>query len=164
MATPEQLIDGINGIFGKQAPGQRGFHAKGIVLTGTFHPDSAGASVTIAPHFQKTDSRITVRFSNFAGITNIPDTDPNATPRGMAIRFHLADGSETDIVAHSANGFPVPNVDQLLKFFIALGTSGPGTAKPTPIEVFLGANPVAKHFVESQDPPPVSYATLAYFG
>jgi catalase len=164
MATPEQLIDSMNGVFGKQAPDARAVHAKGIVLSGTFKPGEAAPSVTRAPHLQKDGSRVTVRFSNFAGLLNIPDADAGSTPRGMATRFHLADGSETDIAAHSFNGFPTPTADGLRDFLIALAASGPNAPKPTPIEVFLGANPAAKHFVETQNPPPVSYATLSYFG
>jgi len=164
MATPEQIIDSINGVFGKQAPDARAVHAKGVVLSGTFKPSEAASSVTNAPHLQKDGSRITVRFSNFAGLLNIPDTDAGATPRGMATRFHLADGSETDIVAHSFNGFPTSTADGLRDFLIALAASGPNAPKPTPLEVFLGANPRAKNFVETQDPPPVGYGTLSYFG
>jgi len=47
---------------------------------------------------------------------------------------------------------------------VALKNSGPGAAKPTPLEIFLGSHPTAKKFLESQLPPPVSYATLSYFG
>lgn len=35
---------------------------------------------------------------------------------------------------------------------------------PTPAEQYLAAHPVAKTFLETQKPPPVSYATLSYFG
>jgi catalase len=164
MATPEQIIDAMNGVFGKQAPDARAAHAKGIVLTGIFKPTDSASSVTIAPHLQKGTTRITVRFSNFAGLLNIPDTDAGATPRGMAIRFHLPDGSETDIAAHSFNGFPTPTADGLRDFLIALAASGPSAAKPTPIEVFLGSHPSAKHFVETLDPPSASWATVSYFG
>jgi catalase len=164
MATPEQIIDAMNGVFGKQAPDSRAVHAKGIVLTGTFKPADSASTVTTAPHLQKANTRITVRFSNFAGLLNIPDTDAGATPRGMAIRFHLADGSETDIAAHSFNGFPTPTADGLREFLIALAASGPSAAKPTPIEVFLGSHPSAKNFVETLDPPSASWATVSYFG
>ncbi len=36
-STPAQLVDAINGVFGKQTYG-RAVHAKGIVLAGTFDP------------------------------------------------------------------------------------------------------------------------------
>src|SRR2546427_7967099 len=44
---------------------------------------------------------VTVRFSDASGVPNIPDTDPGAVPRGIAIRFALSGGAFTDIVAVS---------------------------------------------------------------
>jgi catalase len=164
LATSEQLVDALNDVFGKQPPGGRAAHAKGIVLTGTFKPADSASSVTVAPHLQKASAPITVRFSNTAGIMTIPDTEGLATPRGMAIRFHLPDGSETDLATHSYNGFPVANADDFRDLFVALKNSGPNAAKPTPLEVFLGSHPAAAKFLTSQPPPPVSYATLSYFG
>jgi catalase len=51
-----------------------------------------------------------------------------------------------------------------MDLLIALGSSGSGTAKPTPLDLFLSAHPIAKKFLESQIPPPVSYATVSSFG
>jgi catalase len=164
LVTPEQLVDALNDVFGKQPPGGRAVHAKGIVLTGTFTPAESASSVTLAPHLQQTGVPITVRFSNTAGVMTIPDTDGLATPRGVAIRFHLPGGSETDLAAHSYNGFPVANAGDFRDLFVALKNSGPTAAKPTPLEVFLSSHPAAATFLTSQPPPPVSYATLSYFG
>lgn len=82
----------------------------------------------------------------------------------MAIRFRLPDESDTDIVAHSYNGFPTATVDEFRDLLIALGSSGPTAAKPTPLDVFVGAHPIAEKFLESQLPPTVSYVTVSYFG
>ena len=82
----------------------------------------------------------------------------------MAIKFHLPDGSETDIVAHSFNGFPVATADEFREMLIALSSSGPGGKKPAPLDEFLSSHPRAKTFLETQIPPPVSYATVSYFG
>lgn len=116
-----------------------------------------------APHFQKAVP-LTVRFSDFAGIPTIADTDALANPRGLALKFHLPDGTETDLVTHSFNGFPTATADEFRQLTLALATSGPDAAKPTPAERYLAAHPIAKAFLESQQPPPVSYATLTYFG
>jgi catalase len=164
MPTAEQLVDALNGVFGEQQPGARAVHAKGFVVQGLFRPSGSASSVSKAPHLQQASVPITVRFSNFAGIPTIPDTHELATPRGMAIRFRLADGSDTDIVAHSYNGFPSATIDEFRDFATALGSSGADAAKPTPIEVFLSTHPIAKKFLESQSPPPASYATVSYFG
>ena len=161
-STPAELVDALNLLFGKQVNG-RAVHAKGIVLTGRFSPTTEGAKLSKAPHFS-TAVPVTARFSNFSGKTDVADADPLASPRGLSLRFHLPDGSETDLVTHSFNGFPVATADQFREFLIALATSGPDARKPTPADLYFSAHPIAKAFVESQAPPPASYATLAYFG
>ena len=85
-------------------------------------------------------------------------------PRGMAIKFALPDGSKTDIVALSFNGFPVATAEEFRDFLLAIAASGPDAPKPNAIEKFLGSHPAAKAFVEAPKPPPVSFATVAYFG
>ncbi|MEX3947790.1 catalase family peroxidase [Paraburkholderia sp. EG287B] len=161
-STPVQLVDALNGVFGKH-PDARAVHAKGIVLEGTFTPSAAAPGVSKAPHFQ-TAVPVVVRFSNFAGIPDIADDHPLASPRGMAIKFKLPDGSDTDIVAHSFNGFPSATADDFRDLLIALGTSGPNTPKPTPLDAYLGSHPVAKAFLTARKPFPRSYASLPYFG
>jgi catalase len=163
-ATPGQFVDAFNAVFGKQRPGVRANHAKGVDLEGVFRPSASASTVTKAPHLQKASVPITVRFSNFGGNPTVSDADGLASPRGMSIRFRLPDGSDTDIVAHSFNGFPVATADELREFLLALAASGPGVAKPTPLDHFLGAHPITKTFLESQIPPPVSYGTVSYYG
>ena len=162
-STPTQLVDALNLVFGKQTD-NRAVHAKGIVLHGRFIPSSKAAELSQAPHFQKDAVPLTVRFSNFAGVPTVPDNDGLANPRGLALKFQLPDGTVTDLVTHSFNGFPAPTADDFRQFLIALGTSGPGVTHPTPADTYLAAHPVAKTFLETQKLPPVSYATLPYFG
>ena len=161
-STPAQLVDALNGAFGRQ-PDARAIHAKGVVLEGEFTPSKAAASISKAPHMQGTVVPITVRFSNFAGIPTQPDNDPGANPRGFAVKFHLPDGGQSDILAISFNGFPSHTADDFRDLLIALGTSGPGAAKPTPLDTFLGSHPAAKAFLSAPKPSPVSFATTPYF-
>lgn len=163
-STPVQLVDALNGVFGVH-PGARAVHAKGVVLEGTFKASSSAASISKAAHLQKNVSvPVTVRFSDFAGVPNIPDADGHASPHGLAIKFTLPDGSPTDIVAHSFNGFPSATPDDFRDLLIALGQSGPNAAKPTPLDTYLGSHPIAKAFLTAPKPAPVSYGTLPYFG
>lgn len=162
-ATPEQLVDALNGVFGKH-PGARAVHAKGILLQGEFKPSPAAASLSIAPHFQGTAIPVVVRFSNFAGIPDLPDTHPLASPHGVAVKFRIPGGQETDIVAHSFNGFPVANSDDFRDLLVALAASGNDAPKPTPLDNFLNSHAAAKVFLETPKPPPVSYASLPYYG
>ena len=159
----EQLVDAFNGVFGVH-PGMRANHPKGIVLEGTFTPAASAASVSKAAHLQKKKAPIpvTVRFSAGSGQPTVPDT--NQMPRGMAVKFSLPDGSKTDLVVLSFNGFPVATAEEFRDFLLAVAASGPDAPKPTAIEKFLAAHPAAKNFVESPKPQPVSYATLPYFG
>lgn len=163
-STPEQLVNALNGVFGKQQLGVRAVHAKGINLKGEFRPSNSAAEVSKAPHLQQISVPITVRFSDFTGFPSIADTNKLASPRGMAIKFHLQDGSDTDLIAHSFNGFPAATADEFRELLVAMVSSGPGVAQPTPLDAFLVAHPAAKRFLESQIPPPRSYATVSYFG
>jgi catalase len=89
---------------------------------------------------------VTVRFSNFTGLTELPDNDPQSNPRGMAIRFQAPGGPATDIVADSYNGFPTSTVEELAAFLRALAASGPTTPDPKPIAKFLEGHPAAARF------------------
>ncbi|QYE36945.1 catalase family peroxidase [Polymorphobacter sp. PAMC 29334] len=158
---PAKLVSDLHSAFGEHQA--RAVHAKGIVLTGNFTPDAGARSLSKAAIFTRPIA-VTVRFSDFTGIPNIPDADPNASPRGMAIKFGPADDATIDIVAHGFNGFPVKTAAEFGELFHAVGTSGPGVAKPTPLDRFLGTHPIAATFLTTQKPAPESYATNAYFG
>jgi catalase len=106
---------------------------------------------------------ITVRFSDFAGVPTIPDTDPNASPRGMAVKFHLPDGTNSDLVMHSYNGFPTATAEEFRDLLVALAASGKDAPKPTPLEKFFETHPIAKTFLTAEKPAPVSYASLPYY-
>ena len=64
----------------------------------------------------------------------------------------------------SYNGFPVATAEEFRDFLLAIAASGADAPKPTAFDNFLSAHPTAKAFVEAPKPPPVSYATLPYFG
>ena len=145
-------------------PGLRPAHAKGTLLTGTFIPTAEAAKLTRAPHAASASTPVTVRFSNATGIPVIPDNNPNANPKGLAIRFHLAERVHTDIISHSADGFPTRTGQEFLEFLRAAASSGPSTPSPTPIEQFLGTHPAALAFVKTPKPFPASFAHEAYFG
>jgi catalase len=102
------------------------------------------------------------RFDFLIPQPTIPDGDPNASPRGLGIKFHLPGGVDSDIVAHSYNGFPVGTAEEFLGFLQALAASGPTVPKPTPIEAFLGTRPRALAFATTPKSTPVSFATESY--
>ncbi|HJT20794.1 MAG TPA: catalase family peroxidase [Nitrospira sp.] len=159
----EQLVDAFNKVFGVH-PGIRSNHAKGVVLEGIFTPSASAVSLSKAAHLQKrkTSVPVTVRFSAGGGVPTVPDT--NEMPRGIAIKFALPDGTKTDLVLLSFNGFPVTTAEEFRDFLLAIAASGTDAPKPTELDTFLGSHPAAKAFVETPKPPPASYATLPYFG
>ena len=101
------LLAQLDAIFGLH-PGFRPAHAKGAMLSGTFAPSPEARSLTRAPHVTRESTPVTVRFSDGTGLPLIPDNLPDANPRGLAIRFHLADRVHTDIVSHSTGRILIP--------------------------------------------------------
>ena len=80
----------------------------------------------------------------------------------------LAEHSHTDIVSHSADGFPTRTGDEFLEFLRALAASDlskpSDPAHPSPLEIFLGGHPAALVFVQLPKPAPSSFARESYFG
>jgi catalase len=145
-------------------PGFRPAHAKGILLTGEFKPSPEAAGLTRAPHVQRASTPVTVRFSDFAGIPTVADNDgQNASPRGFAVRFHLAEHVHTDIVAHSVDSFLVRTADEFLEFMNALISTDPSGPHPNAIEQFFGKHPAALAFVQMPKPIPTSFARESFF-
>jgi len=163
LALSSDLLQQFETIFG-QHPGFRPAHAKGTLLSGTFTPSPDAASLTRASHAVRSSTPVTVRFSNSTGLPLVPDNDPNASPHGLAIRFHLAEHSHTDIVSHSTDGFPTRTGQEFLEFLRAVAATTPSSPHPSPIEAFLGAHPAALAFVQSPKPNPSSFARESYFG
>ncbi len=162
VALAQSLIDQLDTIFG-QHPGFRPAHAKGIMLSGVFTPSKDASSLTRAPHVNRASTPVTVRFSNSTGLPLIPDSDPNANPRGFAVRFHLGEHVHTDIVAHSTDGFPTRTGQEFLEFLRALAASPDPSAANAPIRSFLGSHPKALAFVQTPKPAPSSFARETYF-
>lgn len=163
LALSEELLKQFETIFGDH-PGFRPAHAKGVLLSGTFTPSPAAATLTRAPHMVRQSTPVTLRFSNSTGLPLVPDNNPNANPRGLAIRFHLAEHVHTDIISHSTDGFPARTGQDFLEFLRALASSDPSKPSPSPIEIFLGNHPKALAFVQTPKPFPSSFARESYFG
>jgi catalase len=162
VALANDLLQQFDQLFGLH-PGFRAAHAKGTLLTGTFTPSAGAKALSRAPHIMRDHTPVTVRFSNSTGLPEIPDSAPEANPRGMAIRFDLAEHVHTDIVSHSTDGFPTRDGAEFLAFLKAVAASGPDVPSPKPVEVFLGSHPAALAFVQAPKPFPSSFACDTYF-
>jgi catalase len=162
LALSDNILKQFETIFGLH-PGFRPAHAKGLLLSGSFTPAPSAPDLTRAAHLSH-PVPVFVRFSNSTGVPLIPDTDPNASPRGIAIRFQLAEHVHTDIVAHSTDGFPTHTGDEFLEFLRAIAASDPGNLKGSPLEAYLGSRPAALAFIQAPKPNPSSFARETYFG
>jgi catalase len=161
LALAEQLLDALDTLSGLHA-GHRPAHAKGLMCSGTFTPSAEAQKLTRAPHASRPSTPVTVRYSDSTGVPTIPDNDPKSSgPRGIAVRFHLADHAHTDIVAHSTNGFPVRTGEDFVGFLRAVAAAGGG--KSQALDTFLASHPSARRFVEAAKPIPTSFAREAFY-
>jgi catalase len=135
-----QVVDAMNKVFGAH-PGFRAIHAKGVVVEGSFRGAPDAAALSRAVLFDGRTIPVTVRFSDSTGVPAIPDGSPDANPHGMAIKYHLPDGSETDMVINSLKFFPVSTAADLRDLFIAIAASPPDAPKPTKFDQFLASHP-----------------------
>ncbi len=159
---PAQLVDTLNALYGQHA-GARAAHAKGVTFEGQFKPSRAAPSISKAPHLRG-PVPVVVRFSAFSGVPSIADNDGQAGPRGLAIKFKLPNCNETDIVAHTLNGFPSATATDFHELLTAMVKSAGNVARPTPLDTYLDGHPVTKAMLSVRERVPASYGTVPYFG
>lgn len=159
MDVAKGIVAAFDAIFAGPHAGMRAVHGQGVFCEGSFTASASAKSLSRAHHFQGTTVPVVVRFSNFASIPARVDGDPSSSPRGMAIKFILPDGEDTDIVAHSYNGFPVSTPEDFLIFLKAVGAKDPGV-----LASFLATHAAAKAFIDAPKPAPLSFATEAFYG
>jgi catalase len=80
-------------------------------------------SLSRAAVFNGVTVPVTVRFSDSTGIPNIPDGSKPANPHGMAIKFHLPDGRDTDMVINSLKFFPVATGEAFRDMLLAVAAT-----------------------------------------
>ena len=159
--TARKSIAGFDKAFKGPYPGERAIHAKGVLAEGIFQPSPEAVALSRAIHFQK-QTPVIVRFSSFTGLPAVRDADAESNPVGLAIKFRLPDGNETDIVAHSYNGFPAATPADFIGY---LGFLGDGARSDRPaLESFLKTHPAARAFMSRPRLAPTSYASERYFG
>lgn len=154
-----QIVDLFNKIYGSH-PGFRANHAKGIVVEGHFTASKDAANLSRAVLFNGSTIPVTVRFSDGGGLPNVPDAE---NPHGMAIKYHLPSGADTDMVIVSYKSFPVGTGEEFRDLLLAVSESGPDAPKPTKLDQFVAAHPsVVK--ANATVATPASYADENYFG
>ncbi|MEI9915704.1 MAG: catalase [Methylovirgula sp.] len=139
-SLPEQVVNALNKVWGVH-PGFRANHAKGIVGQGTFKASPEAAGLSKAAIFSGDTIPVTIRFSDSGGLPNVPDGSKLAVPHGLAIKFHLKDGSETDIVINSLKFFPVATGEDFRDLLLAIAASPPNAPQPTKLALFVKTHP-----------------------
>jgi catalase len=155
---PDQLVDALNGVFGKH-PGDRAAHTKGICLTGQFTPAPDAPGLSKAPQFAK-QVPITARFSLGGGNPQAADND-QGNVRGLAVRFDNGNGAISDLVMISAPVFFVQTPALFAELLTTIASKDQDKLK-----AFFEAHPEStrqKAWLTSH-PVPASYAGVAYFG
>ena len=158
----QQLVDAMNKVWGVH-PRFRANHAKGIVTEGAFKASPEAAGLSRAMLFNGTMIPATVRFSDATGIPNVLDGGAAANPHGMAIKFHLPDGSDTDMVINSFKFFPVATGEDFRDLLLALAASPPDASKPTKFEQFAASHPSVPAAFATVGTPD-SFADEEYYG
>jgi catalase len=104
------IIDNLPG----PVPGKRPVHTIGVGVKGKFVASDVARTYCIAEHFNGEPVDVSVRFSN--GLGGLEQHDGWSDVRGMATRFHLCDGSASDLIATTLGEFFVRNVDEFFEF------------------------------------------------
>jgi catalase len=133
------------------------------VVEGTFKASSQAAALSKALLFNGNTISVTMRFSDATGMPNVPDGSRPANPHGMAIKFHLPDGSDTDMVLNSLKFFPMSNAADFRDLLLAVAASPPDADKPTKLEQFMANHPTAPAAFATATTPN-SFADEEYYG
>ncbi len=150
-----QLVDALQAGAAPR-PEVRLNQARGVLLQGRFIAANAAARLTTAVHMQGNAVPVPVRFSSSTGMPDVAENDARTNPRGLAMRFFLPDGSKTDLVCHSIDGFPARSPEEFLRFLQAASRR---TIAPDTFELYLQKNPAATIVTASIPSTPRSFAT-----
>lgn len=138
--TPQKMMDTAQAN-GKQQPGFRRAHSKGVCFAGTFAPAPEAARLSIARAFAQPSIAVIGRFSTPGNNPYAPD---NTAPpvRGMAVQLKTDDGQEWRIAMNSFPFFPAAT-PQAFQAMNEAGKPDPATGKPDPdkMKAVLASHP-----------------------
>lgn len=157
-----QIVDALNKIYGSH-PGFRANHAKGVVVEGSFKASAGAARLSKSPLFSGGSIPVTVRFSDSGGLPTVADGAGGANPHGMAIKYHLPGGNDTDMVINSLKFFPVATGEDFRDLLLAIAASPADAPKPTKMDQFIAAHPSVPKALGTVATPD-SFADEEYYG
>ena len=160
--NPAQLVDALEGVFGKHAARRSG--AKGVCASGFFVGTPEGRGLTSSAIFSGQEIPVIARFSVGGGNPKAPDK--GKTVRGLALKFNGPGGEIWETSNISAPVFFVNSPANFVKFLEARRPD-PATGRPDPAKVkaFNDSHPDSKPQIEwlAKAPVPASYATVNYW-
>ena len=113
-SVAKRLVEAIIANLPAPVPGERPVHTIGVGVKGRFVASEVARTYCIAEHFKGEPIPVSVRFSN--GLGGLEQHDGWSDVRGMATRFHLPDGTATDLIATTLGEFFVRNVEDFFEF------------------------------------------------
>ncbi len=128
---PVQAIDRLRAAF-RGPDRHRTLHAKGRFYGGTFTATPEAAALGRARHLTGEPVPVLVRWSNAGGNASVPDKAPDI--RGMAVKFRLPDGTETDLLGQTARRFPTDRPEE----FVAMTEA---SQRPAMLPLFMLRHP-----------------------
>jgi catalase len=158
MLEPERAIDRLRGAF-SPPEGYRTLHAKGGFYTGTFTAMPEATELCRAGHLSGAPVPVTVRWSNAGGNPRVGDQEPDI--RGMAVSFHLPDGTVTDLLGQTSPRFPVRTPEDFVSMTEA-------SRRPHTLLLWLARHPAAVPAIlaglkSKAVGKPFSYAEIPYY-
>lgn len=118
------------------------------------------------------------------GSPKVPDAHDTATPKGLAIRFQIDNGTHTDLICHSFKGFATKTGEEFLAFLQltiavrkakghleSVKSQGGDHRKEQEnysqaerdFKAFLASHPSAATFALAPKPNPFNYGTITYY-
>ncbi|CAN5860095.1 hypothetical protein BH11PLA1_BH11PLA1_18260 [soil metagenome] len=158
-ASAKDMVNALHTAFGEHHA--RAVHTKGMMLEGTFTPAPEAQTLTKAPVFAAGTLPVIARFSVFAGVPTLPDTDDGAAPSGFAFKLKNPGGQDLDVESNQHKDFITATTDEFRVFLNAVGAAGQGNKAP--LDEFLAAHPHAREFLSTLTYP-TSYARATFFG
>ena len=113
-STAKRLVQVIHDNLPTPVPGRRPVHTIGIGVKGKFVASDVARTYCIAEHFDGKPVDASIRFSN--GLGGLEQHDGWSDVRGMAVRFHLKNGTGSDLIATTLGEFFVRNVKDFFDF------------------------------------------------
>jgi len=164
-SVAEQLVDGLEGVFGRHAMARRS-GARGLCVTGEWIASGAGASLSTASTLAEgVRAPVVARFSMGGGNPNAPENAPSV--RGLSLSIDGPRGEAHEFVLINTPVFSARTPESFVTFL--------RVRAPDPQTRQMNAQAVAAANAANADwtpqiaylrdlPPPASYATERYFG